>query len=661
MSEQKQHHNRQNTILWGLFLATEAFISVLAFYQTVSTMQKIEVVFSFLSGWTVLFLVYIFSCLFAISSIVILWHWQSRFMNFIELLERPARFWCLAEILVAIAAYIIIGMAFSHSYFGLLLHGFWIRLALLWWVIFFSMFVIKKIGNEMTWSKTLIISIIATAVELQIISFLPQINNYPLSLDWSESSYIYYASLVASQKLYGLQLPMSIVYPSRALLDSLPFLLGSYPIWVHRLWTILLGIGITSTTSLILAFRLKISDRLIRWLFACLVFLYLFSGSVKYELQICIIVILLGVSARRPWRSLFSIVLASFWAGMSRLNWYPVPGLLAVVLYFLEEPIGSLRKKFHYLSKPAVWFTLGLATSILGSAFALRVTNSDWVTLFSFGFTPSYWYRLLPSPTYPLGVIPGIILISFPLWWLMVDVFGSFLHNWQPIRLIGLFLITLVLFAGGVFVSTKIGGGSDLHNLDAYLVCLMITGGYMAFNRFTFDTPACDPFKLTRWVVTLSVLIPLVFVIQGIQPISIYDYQAANRNIQTMQSRIVTAASQGEVLFINQRQLLTFQYIKGVVLVPDYELVELSAMVYTNNQPYLNRFHNDLKNHRFSMIVVKTQLEVYKSYSYGFGEENDIWVFRVTQPLLCDYRPKLTISELNMTLYVPRSGTDCNY
>ena len=77
------------------------------------------------------------------------------------------------------------------------------------------------------------------------------------------------------------------------------------------------------------------------------------------------------------------------------------------------------------------------------------------------------WMRLLPSPAFPLGILPGIILISLPLWLGLWFALRGRLNHLHPIRLIVLGLILAVLFIGCLVVSVKIGGGADLHDLDS--------------------------------------------------------------------------------------------------------------------------------------------------------------------------------------------------
>lgn len=62
----------------------------------------------------------------------------------------------------------------------------------------------------------------------------------------------------------------------------------------------------------------------------------------------------------------------------------------------------------------------------------------------------------------------------------------------------------------------------------------------------------------------------------------------------------------GEVLFISERQLLSFHELQGVRVVPEYEKVFLMEMAMGNNQPYLQRFYMDLVSHRFKAIITDT-------------------------------------------------------
>ncbi len=173
------------------------------------------------------------------------------------------------------------------------------------------------------------------------------VTDYPFSLGWSEASRYFYGSLPFSRSLYGESLPLSFLHGTRYLMLSIPFLIKGLPLWADRLWQSLLWLGVTAITSWLAVRRISPRERWLKWALGAWFFLFLFQGVVYYHLQVCVILILLGVSSRRPGWSLAAVIAASFWAGMSRLNWFPVPAMLAIALYLLEEPFSRAAKSLE--------------------------------------------------------------------------------------------------------------------------------------------------------------------------------------------------------------------------------------------------------------------------------------------------------------------------
>jgi len=83
-------------------------------------------------------------------------------------------------------------------------------------------------------------------------------------------------------------------------------------------------------------------------------------------------------------------------------------------------------------------------------------------------------------------------------------------------------------------------------------------------------------------------------------------------------------------------------------------------MAMSGNQVYLDRFYDDLADHRFAAIVVSKQNLTIKQTG-PLVEENNVWNSRVSPYILCNYRPILLIEpEGNrIEVYVPaaESGT----
>jgi hypothetical protein len=388
-------------------------------------------------------------------------------------------------------------------------------------------------------------------------------------------------------------------------------------------------------------------------------FLFFFQGPVYYHLQITIILVLWGFDREKPVRTLIVVLIASAWAGISRINWFPVPGLIAALLYFFETPRGD-KSAVRYLAWPAIFFLSGVISAFLSQSAYVTTSGFD-VNRFTSSFgSQLLWYRLLPNPTYPLGVLPAISLASLPVLLLIFKHWRSGKVLIAPLRLLGAVAITLVLFGGGLVVSTKIGGGSNLHNLDAYLVVLTVSGAYIFAGGIEPEMGGeGDEFYPSLPVKGLLVSIPILFVLGAGSTVVRYDAGQAQSALDLVQEYAQGAAiAEGEVLFISQRHLLTFDLVQDVPLIPEDETVFLMEMAMSGNQAYLEDFHNDLRDGRFGLIIVATLERGYQGRSHAFGEENDAWVREVSEPILCYYTPIETLDSPRLQLLVPRAESE---
>ncbi|MGA7607403.1 MAG: hypothetical protein WCA79_15905, partial [Anaerolineales bacterium] len=456
------------------------------------------------------------------------------------------------------------------------------------------------------------------------------------------------------------KVPLSPWHATRYILMAIPYLIHGLPLWAHRLWQVILWLGITSLSSWLLVRRLHLNNKALALLVACWSFVYLLQGPVYYYLQVCVIIILWGVEMKHPWRSVIAVLVASFWAGMSGVNWYPVPAALAAALYLLEWPVSESKNVGGYLIKPLAWGVLGLVSAFAGQAFYILISGNKDTSLFRSSLTSSLlWNRLLPSPAFPLGILPGIILISFPLWLGLWFALRGQLNRLHPIRIIVLGLILLVLFVGCLVVSVKIGGGADLHDLDSYEVLLQIIAVYFFANRVRPESGNTE-WSLIPWpVLVLVILIPFVFPLDYVGSWVTYNSYRAQADIRKLQAAVAPAAAHGgEVLFISERQLITFDYIKGVPLVPDDEIVELMEIAMSNNHSALSRFYSDLHQHRFALIVSR-KLNTDIKTGQAFSEENNAWSQNIAAPILCEYQPVLSLQSNNLQVYAPKPvGTE---
>lgn len=477
----------------------------------------------------------------------------------------------------------------------------------------------------------------------------------PFSMGYSEAGRHYYASIFFAEKLYGMELPLPFLHPSRYLLLSVPFLADGLPLWFHRFWQAFLWFGLTLGASL----SLSRFSRTRGWtfiLFALWAFLFFFQGAVYYQLHVMVILVLAGVSVKRPGQSLIFILLASIWAGISRVNWFPVPAMLAIAIYILETPVND--RGWKYWLTPFIWGVSGLVAALVSQFVYIQISGNTDVSAFGSSFTSDLiWSRLLPNETFPMGILPGILLVSVPLFFALYQMLRGKMSALHPLRWLALIAMLVVLFVGGAIVSTKIGGGGDLHNMDAYLVMLSVlaaafwSGCVSAESAASPKGEAKPMWGKVGWgVVVAGLLIPLGFAIRHIGFYPSFDRSIAEKDVQLLQESLETG---GEILFITERQLITFDVINGITLVPEYEQSELMEMAMSRNRPYLETFYEDLRLRRFALIVAEDQ-KFTQQKEGAFVEENVAWVRYVGAPLLCNYRPVVTLVSNNLQVFEPR-------
>jgi len=226
----------------------------------------------------------------------------------------------------------------------------------------------------------------------------------------------------------------------------------------------------------------------------------------------------------------------------------------------------------------------------------------------------------------------------------------------------GIILVNLALFLSvGIVISVKIGGGSNLHNLDMFLIGLLFTaalaweaGGYRELMELE---------QKPKWLQTLFILMVILLAyptLRWMRPLQLPPRDYVERTLNQIRGQVAVAKGQGEILFLDQRQLLTFGYIKDVPLVVEYEKKFLMDNAMAGDAGYFAQFHSDLLNRRFSLIISEPLFKKLQGSDDQFGEENDAWVKWVSKKILCYYRPLSTFREARVQLLVPRDGSlDC--
>ena len=194
----------------------------------------------------------------------------------------------------------------------------------------------------------------------------------------------------------------------------------------------------------------------------------------------------------------------------------------------------------------------------------------------------------------------------------------------------------LVLFGGSLVVSAKIGGGGDLHNMDAYAVLLGVVAAYFFGYKVTSEAGSADLNPRHSWpVAAVALVIPLLFLIPSLAPLVTYNKTLTANNLQQLKTLVESA--DGPVLFTTERHLVTFGQI-DVAMIPEYERVTLMEAAMSNNRKMLEQFYGDLRANRFALIVSGKE-NLFIKENEPNAEENNAWNMRISPYILCYYEP----------------------
>ena len=573
-------------------------------------------------------------------------------------------------IIVALAGFPFV---ISNSFFQEILGGeAWVRMLIFWMFALAGMWGVKIFRKELSLPIALIVFMLCQSVLQLLLINIPSVTAYPFSMGWSETSRYYYPSLFLSREIYGEQLALPILHPTLHALLAPPYWFDA-PLWAHRFWQTFLRIALAGLIVPALMSRLAIRNRGVKIFAGMWMILFLLMGPIYLHLTIPVLILLWGFSPHHPARSWFAVLLASLWAGTSRVNWYVMPGMIAAVLYLLEVPLAcnrrsltsayGLRVIFSYLLKPALWFVVGTVTAFASMQIYIALSGipnpEDFFTSLS---SPLLWYRLLPNESYAFGILPAALFVSLPMWIVLYAQFRSRRADWHPVRISFILAALLALFVGGLIVSLKIGGGADLHNLDAYFTMLLIVFSYLVFARYAPEKRNAETrtaeFIPLPWGNAISIIvIPILFLTQSNIAFKTYDPSRTDAVLQRLQEHVDEVnANGGEILFITQRHLISMGMLHNVTLVPEYEREELMEMAMSNNEEFLAHFKQEMESQRFDLIVVDPLTFKILARRRAFSEENNAWVRGIMRPILCNYRLEESFPEDEIALYVPQEG-----
>jgi len=608
------------------------------------------------AGWIGLSILLVFTLFSWLGGEEFILSWLKRIMNWLQ----HVRWIALPGLVSLYLLYLILVM----GHHGIHLEMPFVR------IFFYVIFVLAGAvmlsvwKQDRTWAEMLPVSFLLLAAVYNAASYLPNVSTYPLALGWSETSRYYYSSTFFSESIYGQDLPWPHNHFSRYLMQAAPFFFPALPLWAHRLWQVMLQIVFPYFTGFVLSRRLKLGTRRETLLLTLWAGLFFFQGPVFYQMLVMVMLVLALFDSRRVWRSFIVVVLASIWAGFTRINWVPMPGLIAAALYFMERQVEGRDTKAiaSYLLPPALWVAVGGGVGWVTQNWYFLNSGLPREVIFGFIESELLWYRLWPNLSYRPGILPGILLVSGPgLVFVLLTVRG-WKKRWHPLRLLGLGAMLLVLFVGGLVVSVKIGGGTNLHNLDAYLIVLLMVLVYLYYGKFVNACGEERPQRPAWFHLNLIVIIPALFAVLFGGQVAKLDFEMAERVLDRIQLYVDQAgAKEGEILFVTQRHLITFDIIERVELVHDYEKMILMEMAMAGDQAYLDMFAKDLEARRFSLIIHgRLPVRVKKVEKHALAEESNVYLDRVGALILCYYELEEEIIEAGINLFVPKTNQGCD-
>lgn len=498
-----------------------------------------------------------------------------------------------------------------------------------------------------------ITAIILTTFSFIIAKELNLVRSYPFKLTWSEGNRIWDYSLYFGQNRYQIegdwQYP-SYMAPGRHGLWGLAFLVPGLQIWGARLWNAILWIAPGLLLGWVLLKRIPdVVWSRHRWMWILWFFLFVSQGPIYAPLILAAVFLAWGYADGRPVRTGLVVALACLYAGASRWTWMAAPALWAGAWAVLDSPKAQVW--WRRAAWPVALGLIGLTGGWISQVVVESIHPSEG-QVFATSFNQTLlWYRLFPSATNPLGILLGTLFATGPLlagWglaifkkWVRVDLL-------EALALAGALLSTLAV---GLVASVKIGGGNNLHNLDMYLVSLVILSALL-LQRFNWDAVRAQAGGSWQLILAGIFLVPVVFNVQGGAPLVLPNEEIIEQSVAQIRDFVGQAAQDGEVLFIDQRQLLTFGQV-DVPLVVEYELKDLTNKAMIGDPQLFSDFYDDLRAGRFRVIVTGHLPSQWRGRGHPFGEEDDAQLEFIYLPLQQYYQPAVRLDDVGVWLLVP--------
>ena len=649
--------------------------------------------------WAAAFFIYIAICVFFVVIVgFLLWRsekFQQLFERMIIFRERLG----MTRWLLALIVFIAPVWFFQYTSWGLAFNDIYIRI-LIWSLIVFGLaFLITNGNGLLSWPRFLVAILLTSSAFVIAVPFM-NVTDYPFSLGWSEGNRMWDYSIMFGRHLYDYPIDQEIVVlldAGRQFVGGLPFIVPGLTIEMERFW-IALTVVIPYLLLGFATFRFMRANIRVWMLTVLWVLIFLKQGPIHPPLVLCAVAT--ALLWRSPlWLALPLIAVTGHIAEQSRFTWVFAPGMWIGMLELagadLQDNKLSRNSWVRAISLGLAGMAGGqfgqkIAGLLAGNATAVTTvgaatTVNSAVAMVSAPSQPLLWYRLLPNETYGVGILAGLLIATTPLIIILFYLIVSkkwVLNRWQALAVMG----PLLAFLGvGLIVSTKIGGGGDLHNMDMFFIGLMFAA-VIAWQKGGAEWLT----NIELSPLWIKVVVILLLALPGVQSLgdmrsfsfiedvswlaTLTDAQDGSNldmypsdetttiALTTIREEVALAQSRGgEVLFMDQRQLLTFGYITNVPFVPEYEKKILMNNALSSYSSYFQGFYDDLAKHRFALIISEPLRTPIKDSSFQFGEENNAWVKWVSNPVLCYYEPKTSLKEVGVQLLVPKTEpVDCS-
>lgn len=649
--------------------------------------------------WGTAFVLYIAVCIFLIIVAgILLWRIEKFQKIFVEMIAFREQLGLARWFLVLIFLIVPVWF-FQYTAWGLVFKDIYLRVLIWAFIVFGFGFLITKGNVLLSWTR-LLVAILLTSSEFVIAVPFMNVTDYPFSLGWSEGNRMWDYSVMFGRHLYDYPTDQKIpvlLDVGRQFVGGLAFLIPGLTIGMERFW-IALTVIIPYLLLGLAIFRFEHSNLKV-WLFAALwVLIFLKQGPIHPPLVLCAVVV--AFLWRSPlWLALPLIAVTGYIAEQSRFTWVFAPGMWIGMLELAGAALQDNKLSRNAWIRAVSLGLVGMAGGQFGQKFAALLAGNPTaitsvsastsinsaVSMVSSPSQPLLWYRLFPNETYGIGILAGLLIAALPLMIILFYLAAAkkwILNIWQALAVIAPLLAFLVV---GLIVSTKIGGGGDLHNMDMFLIGLMFAA-VIAWQKGGAEWLA----NIELSPVWIKIMLALFLALPGLQSLgdmrsfnfiedvswlkTLTDTQSeasldmypsdktTDSALAVIREEVALARSgNGDILFIDQRQLLTFGYITDIPFIPEYEKKVLMNNALSSYSSYFQVFYADLEQHRFALIVSEILRTPIKDSSFQFGEENNAWVKWVSNPLLCYYEPKITLKEVGVQLLVPKQEpVDCS-